>query len=546
MAMPNIHRNYHLLIVDDDDVDQRHYRTLLKQQTSAVCEVRQVRDGAAGLAALRAHKPDCVLLDFNLPDMTGLEFLTEAGAEGELPCAFVLVTGQGSESIAVEAMKCGVEDYLVKGHIDTERLWRVITRAVIQTELRQQLAASQRDLQHREALLVLILDTVPDALVVIDRQGAIQSFSAAAERLFGRSFEEVRGLDISVLIPAARTDNITTCPQEIISTKGIVVGLRKDNSTFPLEIAIGEVSTPASTLLTVFVRDLTEQQDRERRLIELQATLVHTSRVTELGQMVFALAHEVNQPLTAMSIYLSGARRLLAVGDTPGAQKAVERLAEQGERARQIIQRLRDLARKRDMEKRPESVLTTIEEACGLARIATAPNQGIKLTIQVDGDATDADIDRIQIQQVLLNLIRNAAEATQDSPQREVLITAVRAEEMVEISVADTGPGLPDSVRARLFQPFVTTKPNGMGVGLLVCRTIVEMHGGQLRADDRVDGGAVFRFTIPRMGSPTIRAPNESIDVVTTFDNNRDHQTPENQGSDVMSLLLDPIVASIQ
>jgi two-component system, LuxR family, sensor kinase FixL len=361
----------------------------------------------------------------------------------------------------------------------------------------------QGELQRREALFRSILDTVPDALIVIDEGGLIQSFSATAERLFGFSPEEVVGRNVSMLMPSPYREEhdfylaryLATGERRIIGIGRVVVGQRKDGSTFPMELAVGEVLLEGARLFTGFVRDLTERQEREHRLSELQSELVHISRLNELGQMVSALAHEVNQPLTAITNYLSGARRLLAAGNQHGAQQAMERITEQADRARQIIQRLRDLARKGEPERQPESLLRTIEEASALALIGIG--QGLKLTIDVDGSAAEAVIDKIQIQQVLLNLMRNAAEAMAESDRRELSVTTARAGDMVEISVADTGPGLPPLVRARLFQPFVTTKPHGMGVGLSVCRTIVEAHGGELCAEDRYGGGTVFRLTIP-------------------------------------------------
>jgi two-component system, LuxR family, sensor kinase FixL len=361
----------------------------------------------------------------------------------------------------------------------------------------------QRDLERREALLRSILDTVPDALVVIDRQGGIQSFSVAAERLFGFGAAEVIGRNVSVLMPSPYREEhdsylaryLATGERRIIGVGRIVVGQRKDGSTFPMELTVGEANLPETQLFTGFVRDLTERQERERHLNELQAELVHVSRLTELGQMVAALAHEVNQPLTAMANYLSGVRRLLAAGNQQGVQQAMERIAEQGERAQQIIQRLRDFVSKRATERQAESLSKTIEEASGLALIGVG--RDLMLDIRVADDAAEALIDKIQIQQVLLNLIRNALEAMADSVRRELSITTARTGNMVEIRVADTGPGLPETVRAKLFQPFVTTKATGMGVGLSVCLTIVEAHGGELRAEDRADGGTVFVLTVP-------------------------------------------------
>ena len=276
-----------------------------------------------------------------------------------------------------------------------------------------------------------------------------------------------------------------------------------------MELTVGEVNQPGTHLFTGFVRDLTERQNRDRRLSELQAELMHLSRLTELGQMVSALAHEVNQPLTAMTNYVNAARRLIAAGNQQGVSQAMQRIADEGDRARQIIRRVRDHVAKRETKRRVENLSNTIEEASGLALLGVG--QGLKLEIRVDDDAKQAVIDKVQIRQVLVNLVRNAAQAMDGSARRELSIVTARAGGMVEISVSDTGPGLPETVRVKLFEPFVTTKPDGMGVGLWVCRTIIEAHGGNLRAEDRADGGTVFRLTIP---GPSV-SPEERADSDT-------------------------------
>ncbi len=361
----------------------------------------------------------------------------------------------------------------------------------------------QRELQRREGLLSAILDSAPDALVVIDQRGLIHSFSATAERLFGFSAAEAVGRNVSLLMPPSHRAGhdgylnryLATGERRIIGTGRVVVGQRKDGSTFPMEISIGEVTLDGGRLFTGFVRDLTERQNRDRRLAELQAELVHVSRVNELGQMAAAIAHEVNQPLTAMGNYLSGVRRLLAAGNQQDALGAIDRIAEQAERARLIIQRLRELVRRGETERRVENLPKTIEEATALALIGVGSD--LKLSIQVDIDASEVVIDRIQIQQVLLNLMRNAVEAMAAAPRRELSVVAQRRGGLVEISVGDTGHGLAESVRDRLFQPFVTTKPGGMGVGLSVCRSIAEAHGGDLTAEAAPGGGTMFRLTVP-------------------------------------------------
>ncbi len=362
---------------------------------------------------------------------------------------------------------------------------------------------AHQELRQREALLRSILDTVRDALVVIDDQGRIQSFSTAAERLFGYTAAEMLGRNVSILMPSPYREEhdgylsryLTTGERRIIGIGRVVVGRRADGTTFPMELTVGAVNLPGERLFTGFIRDLTERQDRERRLGELQAELIHVSRLNDLGLMVSALAHEVNQPLAAMANYINGARRLFTAGNQSAGQQAIERVAEQAERARQIIRRLRDLAKKSNSEHLRESVAITIEESSALALAGVG--QGLNLDISVADDATEAVIDKIQIQQVLINLMRNAVEAMASMPRRELSVTALRAGDMVEIRVTDSGPGLPEEVRARLFHPFVTTKSDGMGVGLSVCRAIVEAHGGELHGENAAGGGTVFRFTLP-------------------------------------------------
>jgi two-component system sensor kinase FixL len=369
------------------------------------------------------------------------------------------------------------------------------------------------ELSRREALLSSILATVPDALIVIDEKGLIRSFSTAAERLFGFPADEVKGKNISILMPSPYREehdrymhhHKVTGERRIIGIGRVVVGLRKDSSTFPMELTVGSVDLPGDRLFTGFIRDLTERHDRERRLGELQAELIHVARLNELGQLVSALAHEVNQPLAAMANYINGARRLFAAGNQAAGSAAMEKVADQATRARQIIQRLRELVKRGHTEKQLENVAVTIEEASALALAGTGNR--VKLRIEIADNATEAYMDKIQIQQVLLNLMRNAVEAMAAVQRRELTVSAGPLNGMIEFRVTDTGTGLPDAVRERLFEPFVTSKPDGMGVGLSVCHAIIEAHGGELRAEDSPGGGTVFRFTVPRAGGAAEKAP---------------------------------------
>jgi two-component system, LuxR family, sensor kinase FixL len=370
-------------------------------------------------------------------------------------------------------------------------------------------------LRVRETHLRSILETIPDAMIVIDRRGIMQFFSNAAERQFGYAAEEAIGQNVSLLMPEPdRTHHDSyleryrvSGERRIIGIGRIVTGKRKDGTTFPLHLSVGEMRSGGEPYFTGFVRDLTEQQQTQHRLQELQSELVHMSRLSAMGEMASALAHELNQPLAAISNYMKGSRRLLSASADPNRGKiegAMDRAAEQAQRAGQIIRRLRDFVARGESEKRIESLSKLIEES-GALGLTGAREQGVNLQFELDRSSDLVLVDRVQIQQVLVNLFRNALEAMANSPQRRLVAsTRPLPDDMVEIAVADTGSGFADGVETNLFQTFFTTKEAGMGVGLSISRSIVEAHGGRMWAESNPSGGATFRFTLPA-------APNESL-----------------------------------
>jgi two-component system sensor kinase FixL len=365
-------------------------------------------------------------------------------------------------------------------------------------------ASAPEPIDSESALLRSILETVPDAMVVIDRRGTVQFFSKAAERLFGYAADEVRGQNVKILMPSPYRDQHDrylrryqeTGERRIIGIGRVVVGQRKDGSTFPMELSVGEAS--GGHLFTGFVRDLTERQRNERRLHELQDGLLHVSRLSTMGQMAAALAHELNQPLTATANYSRAAIRLLEAKqpNLDRIRQAMQNAADQTMRSGEIIRRLRDFVTHSEVSRQPEDVVTLVEEACGLALIG-AKELGITVHISQDPDVPQAVVDRVQIQQVLLNVIRNAVEAMTESPVRDLSVGTSVQLDRVLVTVTDTGVGIPAEIAAKLFQPFVTTKPEGMGIGLSVCRTIIEAHGGRLWVEPNRPGGSIFRFTLP-------------------------------------------------
>ncbi|HZW46666.1 MAG TPA: ATP-binding protein, partial [Microvirga sp.] len=289
-----------------------------------------------------------------------------------------------------------------------------------------------------------------------------------------------------------------TGQRRIIGIGRVVVGERKDGSTLPMELAVGEMRGKDGRYFTGFVRDLTERQQAETRLQELQSELVHVSRLTALGEMASALAHELNQPLAAISNYVTGSRQLLAreAPDLAKVRPALDKAGEQALRAGQIIRRLRDFVARGETERRIESLPKLLQDALALALVG-AREHGVRVSMSLDPAAEFVLADKVQVQQVVLNLVRNAMDAMEDSDKRKLRIESRRFDgDSVEVVVTDTGPGISPEVERQLFQPFVTTKAAGMGIGLSISRTIVESHGGKLWAESEAGGGAAFHFTL--------------------------------------------------
>ena len=363
------------------------------------------------------------------------------------------------------------------------------------------------DARAREAHLQSILDTVPEAMIVIDEHGVIQSFSSAAERLFGCRSADAIGQNVRTLMPSPYREAhdgylnryMTTGERRIIGIGRVVVGQRKDGSTFPMELAVGEMKSGNQRFFTGFVRDLTERQQTEARLQELQSELVHISRLTAMGEMASTLAHELNQPLSAIANYLRGSRRLLEdVSDEKfvSMRDALDKAADQAMRAGQIIRRLRDFVARGESERRVESITKLVEEASALALVGVK-DLGIRVQFQFDPQIDLVIADRVQVQQVMLNLIRNAMESMESSPARDLVITTSEDDGHARVSVADSGSGIAPEIAEQLFQPFITTKRQGMGVGLSISRTIIEAHNGRIWVEPNPTGGTIFHFTLP-------------------------------------------------
>ena len=345
-------------------------------------------------------------------------------------------------------------------------------------------------------------------MIVIDQAGTIVLYSAACERLFGHAAGEALGRNVNLLMPSPDRENhdaylrsyLESGIARIIGIGRDVTGRRKDGSTFPMHLSVGELNcAPDGPLFVGTIHDLSERHRARTRIDELQNDLLRVSRASALGTMGSALAHELNQPLSAVAGFVEASAALLDQNGVAVPDKVREFMGKavaQAHRAGDVIRRLRELTRKSDTGRSVEDVNVLIEETCALATLG-ARTENIDVRMTLSPDLPPVLVDRIQVQQVMLNLVRNSIEALADCETRRILIATARLGDGIEITVGDTGPGLPASVQKRPFEPFVSTKPGGTGIGLSICRTIVEAHGGEIAFHTEAGKGTTFRVIVP-------------------------------------------------
>ncbi len=371
---------------------------------------------------------------------------------------------------------------------------------------------ASRRIELSEAYLDRLVAAVPDALVVADATGIILTFNDSAERMFGYQRADILGKRITALMqpidagrhPAAMADYVARGDSHINGMERILTAMRSDGTTFPHKIVVEEVGSGDERLFMAFIRDMTESQDTASRLAEMQAGLIHVSRLSAMGTMASTLAHELNQPITAIANYIGAANDLLKSPE-PGKIETVREALEYAEadtmRAGEIIRRLRRFVARGHVEQAPASLKEIINAALGLATM-DAHFRSITVHPCTSGRDYQVNVDKIQVQQVLVNLIRNAFEALESCHNRNLYITCrPDADKTVRVTVGDSGQGVASTIAGDLFGAFATTKTDGMGVGLSICRTIVEANGGRIWYEPRDGGGAQFHFTLKRAGS---------------------------------------------
>jgi two-component system sensor kinase FixL len=350
--------------------------------------------------------------------------------------------------------------------------------------------------------LAAIIDEALDGIIVIDEAGIIRSFNRAAVTLFGYSPDEVIGQNVRMLMPhpyrgghdAYIKNYLESGKAKIIGIGRHVEGQRKDGSIFPMELGVASVEQEGSRIFVGFAHDLSERRKFEARMQEL-----HTHRLHLIEQMAVGLAHELKQPLAAINAYLSAVRRALTEPSFSKAkvEEALGKATDQAFRLSEIMDNVREFMARGVTDKTPRNLNEVIRTACEFTD-ALAEEAGVKAAMRLDAANDLVVINRVQIQQVIVNLKRNAIEAMQGCQRRELTISTRLVDEgMICVDVTDTGPGLPEAVKSKLFEPFITTKPHGLGVGLSISRSIIEAHRGELWAEENAGGGTIFSVTLP-------------------------------------------------
>jgi len=357
-----------------------------------------------------------------------------------------------------------------------------------------------------------ILDTAVDGIITISDRGIIESFNHAAERMFGYAAEEVIGLNINFLMPepyrsghdAYVKNYLDSGRPKIIGIGREVEGLRKNGTVFPMDLAVGEVHLPGRRLFTGITRDISSRRAVENEARRRLNELAHASRLTALGEMATGLAHEVNQPLTAIISHASACLRMLAGGrgDAETMRDSLQQIARQGERAGEVIKRLRSFVQKGEMRFAFGELNVVVRDVMWLMghEIKTG---AVEIHLRLDPELPQAEMDRVQIEQVVFNLARNALDALKNrgKPIGSIALTTSigewRARPAVRFCIEDDGPGFGELEPAKLFESYFTTKADGVGQGLSICRSIIEAHDGHVWAEQGGGGGARFQFLLP-------------------------------------------------
>lgn len=505
-----------ILLVDDNPTN---LQVLLQTLSGRGYKLLIAKNGESALRIAHKAKPALVLLDIMMPGMDGYEVCRQLKEDPETNnITVIFLSALDDTKDKVRGLETGAVDFISKPFQAEEVIARVETQLKIH-RLEQALSARNRQLEADKAR---ILESMNEGIFGLDSQGHITFANAAAAMMTGWPIDSLinTGL-ISLMLGEAGDDARSQhlAPIQVALNKGVsktvddALFWHKDGASFPVSYSctpIMEEGKPNGAV--VVFKDITEkkkgQAALQKALDELDAQkdkLTHVSRLSTMGEMAAGFAHEVNQPLTAISNYAQVAKRMMARLENTdndiyeSLYEAMDKINTQARRAGEIIARIRSFVKK------PDHVLTTVDPAkllkdtVKLAEV-DARNNSMEIHMDLADQLPAVKVDPVQIQQVALNLIRNGMEAMRDQETRDVGVWVKAAkvdEQFLKVSVVDRGYGLADDAEEKLFTPFYTTKSDGMGIGLTVCHSIIQSHGGRMSFQRHPEGGTIFEFTMP-------------------------------------------------
>ncbi|WP_257285568.1 response regulator [Endozoicomonas sp. SESOKO1] len=508
------HEEERILLVDDNPTN---LQVLLQTLSGRGYKLLIAKNGESALRIAVKAKPALVLLDIMMPGMDGYEVCHRLKEDPETRnITVIFLSALDDTKDKVRGLETGAVDFISKPFQAEEVIARVQTQLKIH-KLEQALSARNRQLEADKAR---ILESMNEGIFGLDRLGMITFANPAASAMTGWSIEQLTGQNLIQLMKGDENGSSGVsgpmAPIQVSLVKGVsktvenATFLHSDGSPFPVDFSctpIMQNSAPSGAV--VVFRDISEkkrqQEALQKALDELESQkeqLTHVSRLSTMGEMAAGFAHEVNQPLTAISNYAQVARRMLArleLKDDLGLSEAMEKVNTQARRAGEIIARIRSFVKKPDHVLGSVDPNRLIQDTYKLAEV-DARNNHMEIHLEQEEGLPDVKVDPVQIQQVALNLIRNGMEAMRDMDTRSIGVY-VRTEKLddsfVKVSVIDRGHGLADDAEEKLFTPFYTTKADGMGIGLTVCHSIIQSHGGRLTFHRHPEGGTIFEFTMP-------------------------------------------------
>ncbi|MBI9016625.1 MAG: response regulator [Phycisphaerae bacterium] len=499
--MDQKNENNMILIVEDDAGLRTLMARVLQRQGF---QTHLASSGQYAIKWLQENHADLILLDFFLPDMTGRELVDQLRATSQdEEIDYILVTGRGDERLAVDMLKHGAHNYLVKDQLLLDLLPSIVNQEMKQINQRQRLEKTELALKKLELHYQTLFENSPLAITLLTSDNQVVAVNDASIRLFGSKIKIGKKFK---LLDYLRYPVEFFVMMDLLEKEGYVknfdLELKEDQGICQfISVTLKKIEMDENNPSTILamLQDITERKLAENKVLQHQEELAHVSRLSILGEMASGIAHELNQPLCSISNFSAASIRMLeeSTGTKQDIIEVLGHLTRQADRAGNIIRRIRSFVRKQSSKLLELDVNDILRESLNLIE-SEITYKKIRVIEEIPDESCMAIVDAIQIEQVVINLMKNAIDAMTDTPQDQRIITVkCQRRDKIVVSICDSGSGIKENDTEKLFESFYTTKKEGLGIGLSLCRSIVEAHGGHLRAENNKEQGATFIFTLP-------------------------------------------------